>query len=389
MASDYTFGIEEEFFVVDAATMNSVRTLPPQFLTRCRDRLGDRVSLELLQSQIETQTVPHRHAADALAELKELRDGVGDVADGFGFRLIAAGTHPFAEWQAQRHTERARYRMVMNDLQMLGYRNLLCGTHVHVALPDPERRVTLMTRAMPYLPLFLALSTSSPFWCGKSTGLLSYRPAAYDELPRTGLPPVFLGDDDYRAYLDSMTAGGVIPDASYIWWSIRPSMAHPTLELRIADACTVPEDAVAIAMLFRALVARLDRDPDYGVPVDAVVRAITEENRWRIQRGGLDARIVDPASRTPLLVRLAIRRLVKDLMPDARRIGRAEDLDGVKAILDFGTSAHRQLEVFGNAREADQTREEALYRVATWLARATIGVGGIATAPMPHAAVMH
>lgn len=390
MASDYTFGIEEEFFVVNSTTLNSARTLPPQFLTQCRDRLGDRVSLELLQSQIETQTVPHAHAGDALDELRDLRRGVAQVAEGFGFGLIAAGTHPFAEWQMQRHTERARYRMVMNDLQMLGYRNLLCGMHVHVGCPDPSRRVEIMTRAMPYLPLFLALSTSSPFWRGRSTGLLSYRPAAYDELPRTGLPPVFQHDDDYRAFLDALTGVGIIPDASYIWWSIRPSMAHPTLELRIADSCTSPEDAVAIAMLFRALVHRLDRDPDYGVPVDAVVRAITEENRWRVQRAGLDAKLVDPGTRSPVLARHAIRRLMKDLAPDARRLGRSTDLDGIKAILDFGTSAHRQIEVFANAREADQTRDEALYRVASWLVRAT--ADGL-TAPigdMPtEVAVMH
>jgi carboxylate-amine ligase len=372
MAMDYTFGIEEEFFVVDATTMNSARTVPAQFLTRCRDRLGERVALELLQSQIETQTVPHHDARDALAELRELRAGVAAVADDFGFALLAAGTHPFAAWQTQRHTERARYRMVMNDLQMLGSRNLLCGMHVHVGLPDPRRRVAIMTRALPFLPLFLALSTSSPFWCGRSTGLLSYRPAAYDELPRTGLPPLFAHEDEYTAFVAALTGAGIIPDASYVWWSIRPSMTHPTLELRIADSCTSAEDAVAIAMLFRALVHRLDRDPDFGMPVDAVLRAVTEENRWRVQKAGLDARIVDPATREAVVARDAIRRLVKDLTPDARATGRAADLDGVKAILDFGTSAHRQLDVFGTARGGDRTRQDSLFRVATWLARATL-----------------
>lgn len=373
MASDYTFGIEEEFFVVDATSLNSARTLPAQFLTRCRDRLGDRVSLELLQSQIETQTVPHHRAEEALAELKELRAGVSAVAEGYGFALIAAGTHPFAEWQAQRHTERARYRMVMNDLQMLGYRNLLCGMHVHVGLPDPSRRVELMTRTMPFLPLFLALSTSSPFWRGRSTGLLSYRPAAYDELPRTGLPPVFAGQEDYDQYLAALTRGGIIPDASYIWWAIRPALTHPTLELRIADSCTAPEDAVAIAVLFRALVHRLDRDPGYGPAVDNILRAITEENRWRVQRAGLDARIADFGGGQPTTARAAIRRLMKDLAPDARSVGGPDEFAGVRAILDFGTSAHRQLEIFANAREADHGREDALHRVASWLARTTAG----------------
>lgn len=372
MGSDYTFGIEEEFFVVDAATLNSAKTLPAQFLTRCRDRLGDRVSLELLQSQIETQTAPHRSAAAALAELRELRAGVARVAAEFDVAIVASGTHPFAAWQGQKHTERARYRMVMNDLQMLGHRNLLCGLHVHVGLPDPSRRVEIMTRALPYLPLFLALSTSSPFWCGRSTGLLSYRPAAYDELPRTGLPPAFRHQEDYDRFLDQLTRAGIIPDASYIWWSIRPSMAHPTLELRIADACSTADDAVAIAALYRALIHRLDRDPSYGPPVDAVMRAVTEENRWRIQRAGLDARIVDFNGRSSTVARVAIKRLVSELATDARMLGGADDLEGIASILDFGTSAHRQLEVFANAREADHSREDALQRVASWLVRATL-----------------
>jgi carboxylate-amine ligase len=371
MATDYTFGIEEEFFVVDRITMNSTRSLPPTFLAEARDRLGERVSLELLQSQIETQTEPHTKAGDALDELVELRSGVVATAERFNLGIAASGTHPFAIWHGQRHTERARYRMLMNDLRMLATRNLVCGLHVHVGVPDERKRVALMTRTIPFLPLFLALSSSSPFWQGHATGLVAYRPSAYDELPRTGLPPAFADDEEYQAYVQALVAGGAIPDESYIWWAIRPSMAHPTLELRIADSVTRVEDAVAIAMLFRALVHRLDRDPDYGVAVDTVVRTIAEENRWRVQREGLDARIVDVRTRRGTMVRHAIRRLMRDLAPDAAMLGRAEDLDGVKHILDFGTSATGQLEVFATARAGDHTREEALKGVVRWLLRET------------------
>lgn len=372
MVSDYTFGIEEEFFVVERTTMDSARSLPGQFLTRCRERLGDRVSLELLQSQIETQTVPHKKLSEAGEELRSLRAGVANVADSFDLGLVASGTHPFAEWQVQRHTERARYRMVMNDLQMLGYRNLLCGLHVHVAIPDLSRRIPIMTRLIPYVPLFLALSTSSPFWHGRSTGLLSYRPAAYDELPRTGLPPAFRDEEEYDTLLDSLTRGGIIPDASYIWWSVRPSLQHPTLELRVADSVTSVDDALAIAALFRTLVFRLDRDDSFGRPVDGVVRAIAEENRWRVQRLGLEAKIVDVLGQGPILVRTALQRLISDLSQDAKALGRLEDFNGIQAILDFGTSAGRQIEIFANARRADRTRDEALVRVASWLMRATV-----------------
>jgi carboxylate-amine ligase len=370
--SAYTFGIEEEFFVVDAETGALARSLPAQFLARCRDRLGGRVGLELLQSQIETQTVPHDDPAAALAELRDLRAGLVAAAAEFDLAVIAAGTHPVASWRQQRFTERARYRMVMSDLGMLGYRNLLCGLHVHVAVPDPSRRVALMTRALPFLPLFLALSTSSPFWGGRSTGLMAYRPAAYDELPRTGLPPAFAEAAEYDAYLGALTGAGIIPDASYVWWAIRPSMSYPTLELRIADACTRVEDGAAIAGLYRALVRRLDVDADFGPAVDAVTRAITEENRWRVQRDGLDARIVASGGGA-VTARDAITELVEALEPDAAALGDCGMADGVAAILDFGTSAQRQLDIFANARSVDRSRDEALARVVRWLIRETAG----------------
>jgi carboxylate-amine ligase len=382
----YTFGIEEEFFVVDGTTGELARALPAQFLPRCRDRLGGRVGLELLQSQIETQTVPHDHPDDALAELKALRAGLIDAAGGFDLTVLAAGTHPVAEWRQQRFTERARYRMVMSDLGMLGYRNLLCGLHVHVAMPDPSRRVALMTRTLPYLPYFLALSSSSPFWGGRSTGLLAYRPAAYDELPRTGLPPAFADEADYADYLAQLTGAGIIPDASYIWWAVRPSLAHPTLELRIADACTRVEDGVAIASLFRALVHRLDVDPGFGPSVDTVVRAIAEENRWRVQRDGLDARIVDPAGRGGVMAREAIAELVADLGDDAVMLGDDGMPDAVARILDFGTSAQRQLDIHATAREAGLERDEALDRVVRWLMQET--AGEVATLPPDTAALL-
>lgn len=371
--SAYTFGLEEEFFVVQRPGGELARALPAQFLSRCRDRLGPRVGLELLQSQIEAQTVPHSDAGDALAELKELRAGLVAAAAEFDLGIIAAGTHPVASWRKQRFTERARYRMVMSDLGMLGYRNLLCGLHVHVGVPDPSKRVTLMTRSLPFLPYFLALSTSSPFWGGRSTGLMAYRPAAYDELPRTGLPPAFADQGEYDAYLAALTGAGIIPDASYLWWAVRPSLAHPTLELRIADACTRVEDSVAIAGLFRALVHRLDVDPDFGPDVTAVTRALAEENRWRVQRDGLDARIVDPLDGQPVTVREGLVHLVELLGDDAAALGDDGMADAVATVLAFGTSAQRQLDIFANAREVDRNRDEALGRVVRWLMRETAG----------------
>ena len=189
-----------------------------------------------------------------------------------GLGVAAMGTFPLAFWPEMTPTSKARYGAIMDDLQMIGSRNMMCGMHVHVAVPDLDARVNLMTRLTPYLPLFLALSTSSPFWQGHLTGLVGYRLAAYDELPRTGLPELFRTKEDYDEYIAALVGAGVIPNASYIWWAIRPSVGHPTIELRVADSCTRVEDAIAIAALFRCLVRALDRNRELNADFDSAIQ---------------------------------------------------------------------------------------------------------------------
>src|SRR6185436_954288 len=153
---------------------------------------------------------------------------------------------------------RASKKFLALAQKQLGDR-FMSGMHVHVAVPDVDTRINLIMRLTPYLPLLLALSTSSPFWQGHLTGLVGYRLAAYDELPRTGLPELFRTNEDYREFISALTWAKIIPDASYIWWAIRPSLNNPTIELRVADSCTRLDDAIAIAALFRCLVRALDR----------------------------------------------------------------------------------------------------------------------------------
>src|SRR5438045_8312310 len=149
----------------------------------------------------------------------------------------------------------------MEDLQMIGQRNMLCGLHVHVELPDPDDRVDVMMRMLPYLPLFIALATSSPFWRSRSTGLKGYRLAAYDELPRTGVPELFRTPAEYEAYIAALVNAGVREDSSYVWWALRPSMSHPTPESRAPASCTRVEDSVALGALYRTLVCGLALTP--------------------------------------------------------------------------------------------------------------------------------
>src|SRR5258705_12154402 len=167
---------------------------------------------------------------------------------------------------------------------MMGQLIMLGGIHVHAKLPDPDERVDVMCRMLPYLPLFLALSTSSPFWQSRSTGLMGYRLAAYDELPRTGVPELFRTKEEFDAYIAAQVKAGIIADSSYIWWAIRPSLAHPTLELRAPDCCTLIDDALAIAALYRTLVRHLYYNPWRNHGMTAVSRALVVENKWRAAR---------------------------------------------------------------------------------------------------------
>ena len=170
---------------------------------------------------------------------------------------------------AKAHTKKDRYKTIMAQLQMAGRRGVVCGMHVHVEIPRPEKRVDLMNRLLPYMPVLLALSASSPFWQGRDTGLAAYRMSAFGEMPRTGLPDLFRDDKDYTRYVDTMTRAGAIADASFLWWTLRPSIHFPTLELRVADTCTRVEDTLAIAALYRCLVRLINKRPELNVSVRA------------------------------------------------------------------------------------------------------------------------
>lgn len=371
----YSFGIEEEFFLVSPSTRNLVAEVPRTLIRTCRDRYGDCVGHEMLQSQIELASPILFDADSALAEMRRLRSGVSAIAAGSGLRLVAAGTHPLGAWQDQVHTEKPRYAQLIHDFQIVGRRNLVSGLHVHVAPPESVDRVALMNRLMSWLPLLLALSTSSPFWNRQRTGLLSYRQAAYDEWPRTGIPDFFADEAEYRAFVDLLVRTGAIDHQGSLWWAIRPARDYPTLELRIADSCTEVEDAVAIAALFRCLVRAHVRDPALGARRSAFTRRVIDENRWRAKRYGLDARFIDEHTVTQEPFSDALNRLLELVAEDARALACEHTLEQLGTILARGTSAHRQLAVYKAQRDLGASRLEALREVVDWLIEATVPGG--------------
>jgi len=365
---NFQFGIEEEYFLSDAETGEVPAETPDALFQAADFGPTGHVGREFLQAQIEVATEPHRGANAARQELLRLRQNAAAAAAAHGLAILACGTHPLASWGESVQTPKDRYDKVMDDLQMIGQRNMLCGMHVHVEFPDPSRRIDVMMRLLPYVPLFIALSTSSPFWQRRATGLKGYRLAAYDELPRTGLPELFRTAAEYDAYVDAMVRSEAMQDASHLWWAIRPSLKYPTLELRAPDCCTRLDDTVAIAALYRSLARFLYGHPGHNAGLDVVDRAIAVENKWRAQRYGVQGTFVTRSGGVGVA---AMLDQVLDLVAsDAAALDCAEQVGNCRAIVLGGTSADAQLRIF--TENQHEGAEIALHKVTRWIRDATL-----------------
>jgi glutamate---cysteine ligase / carboxylate-amine ligase len=372
---EFTLGIEEEYFLVDKTTRNVVGDPPDGMLAECEALLGAQVSPEFLRSQIEIGTRVCMTLDEARADLRRLRGTIASVAARHGMAPIAAATHPFARWEAQKTTERVRYQSLESDLQGVGRRLAICGMHVHIGIPDDELRIDLLNQASYFLPHLLALSTSSPFWQGDNTGLKSYRLAVFDEMPRTGTPERFASWGEYRRHVDILVGAGLIGDATKLWWDLRPSDRFPTLEMRITDCCTTLEDTLSIAALFRCLLRMLWRLKRENQRWRLYARMLIDENRWRAQRYGSDQGLVDFGRSAIVSYAELLEEILTLVDQDARRFGCLAEVTHAREILSRGTSADRQIAAFERALSAGATRDDALAAVVDWLiAETTSGV---------------
>jgi carboxylate-amine ligase len=288
MEPSFTIGIEEEYLLVDRETRDLAVDPPKSFMAECEKRLKGRVSPEFMQSQIEVGTNKCATIPQAAAELAELRQTVAEVAGKHGMAPIAASTHPFAEWDMQKHTRKDRYDILARDMQAVVRRLLICGMHVHVGLDDDDLRLDMMQQIAYFLPHLLVLSTSSPFWRGENTGLKSYRLSVFHEMPRTGLPETFDSHGEYERHVNVLVGAGVIEDATKIWWDVRPSCRFPTLEMRIADICTRIDDTVTVAAVYQCLLHMLCRLKRNNQRWRGYSNMLVQENKWRAQRYGFD-----------------------------------------------------------------------------------------------------
>jgi glutamate---cysteine ligase / carboxylate-amine ligase len=367
-----TIGIEEEYLLVDPASRDLVAAPPGDFMERCQARLGDRVTNEFLQAQVEVGTPVCRDVAEARAELTGLRRGVAEVAAEFGMAMIAASTHPFAHWREQRRVEKERYVGLARDMQTLASRLVICGMHVHAGIEDEELRIDLLNQASYFLPHLLALSTSSPFWEGQPTGLKAYRPTVFGDLPRSGMPETFESAEDWYLFLRQLAETGLCTDSTKIWWDLRPSSRYPTLEMRICDVCTRLEDAITIAAFYQAILATLYRLRASNQTWRRYRRTLLEENKWVAQRHGIHGELADYGVLACKPFADLLEEMIVLVGEQAARLGGLAEVEAARSILERGTSADQQLAIFGRARAAGADEREAGAAVVDWLIQETL-----------------
>jgi glutamate---cysteine ligase / carboxylate-amine ligase len=356
----FTLGVEEEYMLLDSETFDLVQHVDTVLAAVAGHELEDRINPELMQSVIEITTPVCRTAADVERELTRLRAYVTEVARAKDLRVGSAGTHPFSLFERQRITARDRYHNLVDQLQYVARRELIFGMHVHVAVDGPEKAIQVVNGLLAHLSQLLALTASSPFWRGEPTGLASSRQMVFAAFPRSGLPPRFASYDDYAEVVGRLERTGCIADYTHIWWDVRLHPRLGTVEVRVCDAVTRVEDAVALAAFLQALVKLYSEQFDRGEQIPSYHRILTAENKWLAARYGLEAPVIDLAAgrRNRVPVAQLVRRTLRDLEPHARELGCERELEGIRGILARGNGADRQLRVYNGNRDVVEVVRE-------------------------------
>src|SRR5438128_269596 len=343
----YTLGIEEEFQMVDRSTGQ----LSSQIMTIMEEGVpifGEQIKPEMLQPTVELISNVYPDIVAARREQQRLRGQLARLLAGEGLALISAGTHPRAAWSDQLTTPNERYNELLEEFQDVARSVLIYGLHVHVGVENNDIALTLMNQLRTWLPHLLALSSNSPFWSGRLTGLKSYRTIVWKRFHRSGLPDTFQTWSDFEHYVQTLIKTGCIDNGKKIWWDIRPHPFFGTVEFRIFDIPLTLNDVIGIAAVCQSLVAKLSWLNKHGRDTYVVPRNLLEENKWRVARYGLDAEIVDFEQERTLSIRDSIRELL-DMVDDvADDLGTRSDLNYIRKLVDDprGTGADRQIALY-------------------------------------------
>ena len=345
MQKMFTIGVEEEFQIVDPST----RDLKPhveQMLAGGTEEITEHLKREMIQSMLETVSPVCEGVEQARKEIIRLRRTVGELAANSGLAIVAAGAHPFSHWQSQLITEHDRYKVLEQDLQDVVRSILIFGLHVHVGIPDRDLMIEIMNEARYFLPHMLALSTNSPFWQGRVTGLKSYRTIVWQQFPRTGIPSTFNSWSDFESFTNMLIKTNCIDNGKKIWWDLRPHPFFSTLEFRVCDMPTSVDDAVMLVALFQAIVAKLYKLRQQNVGFRLYDRALIMENKWRAARYGIDGLLIDFGKQSEVPMRNLALELLEFVDDVVDELGSRQALQHVHKLLDTGTGADRQMAVY-------------------------------------------
>ncbi len=345
MFDQFTLGIEEEFQIVDPTT-RELKSHVSEILDEGKLLLGEKVKPEMIQSMIEVGTGVCANIQEAREDISKLRCIISSLARRKNLAIVAASTHPFSKWSEQEIFEHDRYKLLVDELQMVARSLLIFGVHVHVGIKDLDRRIHIMNAARYFLPHVLALTTSSPFWLGFNTGLKSYRSEVFKKFPRTDIPDHFESFQQYQSYVDLLVKMNCIQDGTKIWWDVRPHCKFPTLEFRICDIPTRVDDTIAVAALFQAIVAKLTVLIDKNLGFRLYHRRLIQENKWRAVRYGLQGKLLDLGKQKEVPVKDLILELLEFVDDVVDELDSRKEIEHIHTILERGTSADDQLKVY-------------------------------------------
>jgi carboxylate-amine ligase len=338
----FTVGIEEELMLLDPETLGLAQGIEA-VLADVPAAHAEQVKPELFQSVLEVATTPCPDVATATEQLAGLRRLVGSIAGRNGMQLGAAGTHPFARCDDQLIVDRDRYRELIEDLGFIAERELIFGTHVHVGIDSADKAIYVADGIRRHLPLLLALSSNSPFWEGRNTGLMSARTPVFRAFPRQCVPPHYGSWEIYARRVGQMTNSGAIEDYTYLWWDVRPHPRLGTVETRIFDQATRLEDTAAFAAMIQSLAHRFAERFDEGEPLIEAPFEPIDDNKVRAAVRGMEGELVDFSVGHPVAAAEMAARLVAKIEPSAAALGCSAELSRVSEIIADGTGARRQL----------------------------------------------
>ncbi|MBI5645723.1 MAG: carboxylate-amine ligase [Ignavibacteriae bacterium] len=340
-----SLGIEEEFMIIDPRT-RELKSHIQEIIDAGRQVLHEAIKPELHQSVVEIGTGICRDVAQARAEMTARRRDLAQLAISRGLRIGAAGTHPISRWEDQTITENLRYKQVVEDMQMVARANLIFGLHVHVGIENRQTAIEVMNEARYFIPHLLALSTNSPFWQRRRTGLKSYRLKVFDKFPRTGIPEYFSSYGEFERFVDLLVRTNSIDDGKKIWWDIRPHPHFDTLEFRVCDIPMRIDETIAIAALIQAIVAKIWalRERNFGFRLYR--RDLLMENKWRASRYGIQGKLIDFGREIEVPFAELVDELLEFVDDVLDELGSRSEVGYIRDIMRHGSGADRQLAVF-------------------------------------------